>query len=351
MHLRTARRTSALYRAPAAGSFLWRPLGLVVVVLLVGTLGYMHIEEWPVLDALYMTVITMTTVGFGEVQDLSAPGREFTIVLVIISVAAGALAVASVTSFLIEGHLRGAIRDRRREHVLSKLEGHIVVCGFGRVGTSAARALAAAGSQCVIISQDAPESVPSELESAVVLRGDATAKEVLTQARVTNASGVICALDSDAKNIMLILTLQELAPSATVVARATSDQAEHLMHRAGADVVICPYRTAGERLAGALLRPGVHSFLDVVTAGGSGPFKLNEVHVDARSPHIGRTLAELQAVRKTDARVIGIAKPWGQPILNPTGATMLAEGDHVIVAGTEEQIAEFIGVLHEGNGG
>ncbi|HQK92472.1 MAG TPA: potassium channel protein [Armatimonadota bacterium] len=323
-------------------ALFWRPLVLAVLVLAFGTFGYMCAEGWPFLDSLYMTIITMTTVGFGEVRTLDPVGQEFTIVLVIVSVVVGALVLGTITSFVVEGHLHGAIVTRRLRRRLSRLKDHIVVCGFGRMGMAAVRSALQQGATCVAIDEHPPDNLPDDLADVTIICGDATVPEVLSEAGVERAAGVVCALDTDAENLMLALTLQEMAPDARVVARSTDEPSEALLARAGADVVICPYRTAGFQMAAALLRPGVHSFLQVMAAGGSGSFRLNEVTVPLGSHLIGMSLAEMQEETQTDVRIVGVGKPWGEPIINPSGSTIISEGDQLILVGTEEQVNRLL---------
>lgn len=192
------------------------------------------------------------------------------------------------------------------------------------------------------IDEHPPDNLPDDLADVTIICGDATVPEVLSEAGVERAAGVVCALDTDAENLMLALTLQEMAPDARVVARSTDEPSEALLARAGADVVICPYRTAGFQMAAALLRPGVHSFLQVMAAGGSGSFRLNEVTVPLGSHLIGMSLAEMQEETQTDVRIVGVGKPWGEPIINPSGSTIISEGDQLILVGTEEQVNRLL---------
>jgi len=219
------------------------------------------------------------------------------------------------------------------------------VCGFGRMGMAAVRSALQQGATCVAIDERPPYSLPDDLADVTIVCGDATVPEVLSEAGVERAAGVVCALDTDAENLMLALTLQEMAPDARVVARSTDGSAEALLARAGADVVICPYRTAGFQMAAALLRPGVHSFLQVMAAGGAGSFRLNEVAIPFGSRLIGMSRAEIQEETHTGVRVVGMGKPWGEPIITPSGSTVISERDQLILAGTEEQVDRLLRVV------
>jgi len=322
----------------------------VLAVILVGTTGYILIEGWSPLDAAYMTIITLTTVGFGEVHKLSVAGRQFTIVLVVTGVIVGGYAAATLTSFVVEGHLTGALRARRKHWRLAAMENHIVICGLGRVGRAAVQGISRQGVPCVAVDEHSVSEEGGEIPGVETVQGDATNRETLLRAGVQRARGIICALRSDAENIMLALTLQELAPDALVVARSDSEEADHLLRRAGADVVISPYRAGGEQLANAITRPGVHSFVEVFSAGGSGETHLDELDVVHGSPLIGTALSDLHTDRDTGVRIVGICRPWGEPVLSPRGSTILTEGDRLVLAGTDAQIRDFVELVREGAG-
>jgi len=319
-------RLLARFRMPAA---------LVLATLLYGTLGYTLVEGWSLLDAFYMSVITLTTVGFREVQPLDDSGQLFTISVIVLGLVALLSAVGAGTQLLASGELGEPLRRRRMHRRLESLGEHFLICGFGRVGRAAADEFEREGISYVVIDPDG-EAVRSLEERGVPhLVSDATLESVLKVAGVERARGLICAIDSDAVNLYVTVAAHALNPALTIVARASRAESVSTLLRAGADRVVSPYALSGARMAFLSTRPAVVEFIDMVTL--APHLRLEEIYVrpgsaldgsrvrDARSAHVGATVL---AVRKEGAELVP----------SPDDGTMLEAGDLVVVMGAADAL-------------
>jgi voltage-gated potassium channel len=240
------------------------------MLLVGGTLGYMWLEGMVPIEALYMTVITITTVGFGEIRPLSPLGRLFTIGLIVLGVGAATAAISNAVEVVLGQRLWLSVQKRRVEELLVIIKNHYIVCGYGRMGQQIVRDLQARGEPFLVI-DSSPDVEETFLEERIpYIIGDATQDEVLLQAKVEQARGLVAALDTDADNVLTVLTARGLNPNLFIVARATSGAAESKLRRAGANRVVSPYEIGGHRMALALLRPAVHDFLNQIFYVGEG---------------------------------------------------------------------------------
>ncbi len=253
------------------GSFVRFTIAFLLLVLLVagGTLGYSWVEGWSVAESLYMTVITITTVGYGEVRTLSPQGRQFTILLIVFSVVTAGYSVTTLLGFIFEGQIVQLMRGRRMERAISRLSDHYIICGCGVVGKQVALEFRQAGVPFVIVERDPEHSELGRDESVLFVKGDADDDETLIEAGIEQAKGLVSALRQDGGNVFVVLTARQLNPSLMIVARAAEEQTVGKLLRAGADRVISPYQIAGRRMASVILRPSVMNFLDVVVEGGA----------------------------------------------------------------------------------
>ena len=312
-------------------------------IIFVGTAGYMSLG-WDILDALYMTVITVGTIGFEEVRDLdeSVAGRLWTIVLIISGVAVLGYATTSLVALAVEGTVRDYFRSRRMRAEIGKLSGHQIICGYGRVGRQVAEEFALDGVLFVVIDQD-PDLIEDCLGHGYpALLGEASDDETLQEAGISKARGLVAAVDSDAENVFVVLSARNLNPKLHIVARTSSDASASKLQIAGADRTISPYSVGGRRLASLATQPVVVDFLDIVTRGEKGiEFRLEEFGVPKESPFANHTIADLKIGEKTGAIVLAIRTPEGNFDTTPSAQDMVHPGDTLIVLGTREQVTRL----------
>jgi voltage-gated potassium channel len=310
---------------------LVRAVALLVAILVLGTIGY-WILGLSFLDALYQSVTTVTTVGFREVGDPTTAFRIFTIVLVLLGVGSALYALGILLEALVEGAIGERFGRRRMERQLAALSGHVIVCGWGRVGRAIATTI---GEDVVVVDRD-PDRVATV--PGLVVQGDATNDAVLEQAGIHRARALVAALNADADNVYVTLSARRLRPDLFLVARARVDTAEVLLHQAGANRVVNPQAIGGARMAALVNQPHVADFLDVAMHDAGLEFRLVELTVGAGSPVAGRSLRDAHLRDATGALVLAIRHPGGGFHTNPDPGTTIAAGEVLISIGTEVQL-------------
>lgn len=316
-------------------------VGMVSAVIVLGTIGYTLIEGWSLFDSLYMTVITVGTVGFGEVHPLSDAGRLFTVFLILAGVAALGFAIGQLLEFLVEGHLTGMLEVRRMEKLIGALSGHTIVAGAGRVGSVVAETLAEEGAQFVVVDVS-PEAEQHAKESGwLFIHGDASDESTLLMAGIERAGSIVTALSSDAENLFVTVTARSLSPSVFIVARSSHQTTEAKLLKAGANRTITPNVIGGRRMASMVLHPTVNDYLDIVTRGEGVEFRLQEVELTPTSSFVNRSLASAHVREETGAQVVAILHPDGKVDANPSPETVLRAGERLVVLGTVEQVARL----------
>ncbi len=318
------------------------PLALLFTIVAIGTLGYKLLwadegASW--IDALYMVFITVTTIGYTEVYPLVTPTeRIFTMIVGSAGIMSLFYVFTTYMDYLVE---EGALERRLRlmKSKIKKLQDHVVVVGYGRVGRQAAEALRDNHVPFVVIEKK-PERVARALqEGMLVLEGDASEDEVLRAANIERARGLIVATGSDADNLFIVLTARGLGPKLFIVARAENESVIPKMLRAGANRVIDPYAVGGQRLANLVVHPAVVDFLETTLRKGGAPLSIEDILVEPKSELAGKTLAELDLRRRYDVTVLAVIR-GGEPILNPPGEFSLRPGDQLIVLGTREALSQ-----------
>ena len=302
-----------------------------------GTLGYLSLG-FPLLDAVYQTVTTVTTVGFREVHPIDAGGKVFTIVLILFGVGTFLYTFTVILEALVEGQIREAMGRRRMDRKIASVRDHVVICGWGRVGHALARYMASARQEVVIVEID-PAALADAPYPTIV--GDATDDEILKQAGLERAKALVAALYTDAANLYVTLSGRTLRPDLFVVARARTLDSEEKLKRAGANRVVNPQAIGGQRMAAFVLHPHVAEFLDVVMHDGSLEFRLEQVEVPPGSPLAGGTLRDSHIRDRTGALVLAVRAIDGTFVTNPDPETVLGEGEMLIAIGTEGQLSQL----------
>ncbi len=341
--LRSLERVSVRVRALLSDPVRRFQLSLAFLLsfMLIGIGGFMFLENLDVTEALYMTVITVTTVGFGDIVPRTDAGRLFTMVLLFLGIGAATSAVSNALGILLGDRLWLAVRERRMEESLQLMENHYVVAGFGRIGRQIVRDILARGEQCVVIDQDVRIQTEEMLVDFGVpfVIGDATEDTTLAKTGIERARGFVAALDSDADNVLAILTARGINNRLYVVARASVVQSESKLRRAGADHVVSPHQIGGHRMAMALLRPSVHRFLSTLfDVSDEGSYDIGEIDVVDRSRLVGQTVAtsDLRAVR--DLSIVAIVTVENELIINPSSKYTFRAGDRLIVIGPPKSL-------------
>jgi voltage-gated potassium channel len=310
---------------------VWQALVVLGALVAVGTIGYHTLEDMTILDALYMTVTTISTVGFGEVHPLSPRGRTFTIGLILFGVSTMAWAAESMVAALLEDHIRHAWWRRRMDRVIDRISNHYIVCGFGRMGAQIGRELTRRELAFVVIERDPVVLEMLRANGVLHIEGDATSDSILLTAGVAHARGLATALSGDADNALVVISAKGLNPYLQVVARASSREMEEKLLRAGADRVVTPYTIGGQRMALGLLQPAVNEFLNSVVFDAEKHTELGEIEVREHSEFVGKTLRESRLRERWGAIVVAIKHQEGEFILSPSADTILGCGDMLIL--------------------
>jgi len=311
---------------------------LILLIISIGATGYNLIEGWGLLDSIYMTIITITTVGYKEVHPLSKQGMVFTIILILTGLGMVFYILNMGAKILIEGELKELFGRRKLEKKIKSLKGHFIVCGFGRMGKIISREFRAKGVDFIVIEKD-PVSAGLEDKGVLFVRGDATRDEILKEAGIESATGLISVLPTDAENLYTVLTAKGLNPNLRVVARAGEEGSEQKLLRAGADKVVSPYYIGGLRIAHTLLKPAVCDFIEFATRAGNIELQMEEISVQGGSKVDGRTLDESGIGRDLGVIIVSIIRPGEEMMFNPTSKTVLKAGDVLIALGDVKKLA------------
>jgi voltage-gated potassium channel len=309
---------------------------LLVLVVAFGTTGYMIIERWNFLDSLYMTIITVTTVGYREIHDLSTSGIIFTMILIVGGVGTGLVVLGTGATMILEGELQEIFGRKRLERKIKELHNHHIICGYGRMGKIISRELKEAGMKFVVIEKS--HEMIEENNDVLAVEGDATKDSMLKQAGIERAKGLISVLSSDAENLFVVLSARVLNPNLFIVARAVDEAAEKKLHRAGADKVVSPYHIGGLRMAYTVLKPAVVEFIEFATKTGNIELRLEEVVIVEGSDLIGSSLDECGIGRDLGIIIVAIKRPSGEMRFNPTSRSIIKAEDILIAIGEASRL-------------
>jgi voltage-gated potassium channel len=322
-----------------------RRLAFIAIALAVtlggGTIGFVVIEHYSVFDAFYMTLTTVTTVGYGELTPLSQAGRIFNCFLILFGVITLLLAIGAMTQTVIELELNQFFGKRRIKNMIEKLEGHIILCGYGRVGRGAADELLRAGAKFVVVDKDDDRVERAMKAGMLAVQADASHDQTLRDVGIDRAHGLIATLSSDADNLFVILTAKTLNSKLHLSARVAEESSESKMKRAGADFVFAPYNSTGHRMAQALLKPHVQQFLDFTTQNMGLDAGIEQVQVAKGCAFVDQSLAQMQMSRELGVIVLAIRKDSGEMFFNPPAESKIVSGDHLIVMGRPDGLRKL----------
>ncbi len=310
----------------------------IFIVVVLGSIGYVVLWGWSPIDALYMTIITIGTVGYREVQPLTVGGQVFTICLILGGVVAGGYALSRLFALFVEGELLGVWEARRMEKRIQELSGHTVLAGIGRVGSAVARTLASAGTEFVVVDTCEESIATAREEGWPYVQADATEEAVLKQAGVERAGALVTSLDTDAENLFVTVSARSLNPSLFIVARSSHESTEAKLIKAGANRVLTPNLTGGRRMAAMVLHPTVSDYLDLVSHGSGLEYRLQEVELEPGSWLDGKSISQARVRQVTGAYILAIRHRDGRIDSNPSPDTVIHAGDQLVVLGTGPQV-------------
>lgn len=319
---------------------------LLILLIILGTCGYVYLEKWGILDSLYMTVITISTVGFHEIHGLNPAGKIFTIFLIISSVGIFAYAVTIIGNFIIEGQFSSITRRKIMEKKIASLTNHYIICGADTVAKEVIKEFIRSKVKFILLSENLPPDIGSILGENPFIIGDSTSDELLQLAKIEKAKGLISCLPTDKENLFVVISARNLNPKLKIMSLAKEETSLNKIIKAGADNVIFPEIIGGRRMASMILRPEVLSFLDVMTTSPQEglSLKLEELTVTKRSSLANLELKKAQIPQKTGLLVVAIKKKSGF-LYNPSSSTVIEPNDKLIVLGKDEQIQRLKGVL------
>ena len=312
---------------------------LLTGVALAGAVGFMLVEGWSFAESLYMAVITVSTVGYGEVQPLSSAGRVLAVAVIVVAVGALGFSATSIGVYLADGHLLRDLRRKRMERALRTLDGHFIICGGGRFGREVAAEFLRSQASYAVVDLDPAGCVLADQPGLPIVKGDAGDDQALREAGVERAKGLVAALPADDANLYVVLTARQINPGLTIITKAVEQRSIDKLRLAGADRVVSPYLIAGRAMASALLRPSVVSFLDEALYHESTPLQMEQLQIPNHSPLAGTSVSAARIDDTTGATVLAIHRADGTLVSAPEALTAtLRDGDILVAVGTDEQL-------------
>jgi voltage-gated potassium channel len=313
----------------------------LISIFVIGTSGFHFIEGWSLTESLYTTVITLSTVGYGDFYPETAGGRFFTVILVIFGVGTMLYTIGLLTETMVEARFRSLMGRGKLEKMINKLNRHYIICGCGRIGYLICKELSQEKIDFVVI-DDNPEIIQRiEDEGFIYYKGDVTQDKTLIAAGIKRARGIVCALPSDAQNLYVILTAKELNPDIYVLSRSEEIESERRLLRAGADRVISPYVLGGMRMAMAISRPAMLDFIEITTRRQSLELRMDEIDICEGSPVIEKSLEESEIRQRYGLIIVAVKKDSGQMIFNPPATYVISRGDKLIALGEDDNVTRF----------
>lgn len=329
-------------------SRIYFALFLLIVIFFVGISGFVFFESYTISEAFYMTVITVSTVGFNEVHVLSDNGRLFTAFLIITSFGIFAYAISVITTYVLSGEFRNYYKDYRVNKSIENINNHVIVCGYGRNGRQSTESLKLHNQQFLVIEKDSKRTEKMRNEkTCLFVEGDATLDNVLDNAKIKNAKALITTLPNDADNLFVVFSARQKNPNLTIISRASESSSYNKLKIAGANNVIMPDKVGGEHMASLVITPDVVEFLDMISVGSSHHINLEEIAFNKlpKGENI-RTIRELSATHQTGCMIVGFKTADGEFVINPSADTALVPNSKLFVLGKAEQINELNKILN-----
>ena len=319
---------------------------LLLIIVMLGTFGFMLVEGWSLFDSFYMTIITISTVGFNEVNELSNGGKLFTAFLIITSFGTFAYAVSAITSYIVGGEYKSYFQEYKSLKTAKKMEKHTIVCGYGRVGKQAAHDLRFYKRPFIVIERNPEITEDRQHESTAFVKGDSTDDQVLLKASIQEAGALITALPKDADNLFVVLSARELNPNLKIISRASSYSSMRKLRIAGADNVIMPDTVGGAHMASLVVNPDIMEFMDLIKVSGKAAINLEEIEFQELPDEVKyTTIGDLQDSSMSDCNVIGYRDPRGDYIINPSNDLKILPNSKLFVLGNPEQIQKLNSAL------
>jgi voltage-gated potassium channel len=316
-------------------------LVVLFIIFIIGTFGFHIIEGWSFVDSFYTTIITLTTVGYGDFTPRTAEGKIFAVFIIIFGVGMMFYSLVLMAETFIEARLRNLLGRGKLEKTIEKMNNHYIICGGGRIGFLICRELMAGKMPCVVIDNNPEVIQKAQDEGFIYCKGDATQDKVLIEAGIKRAKGIVCVLPSDAENLYVILTAKELNQQIYIISRSEEEESEHRLLRAGADRVMSPYTLGGVRMAMAILRPAMLDFIEITTRQQSLELRMEEISICKGSPFITQSLEDSGIRKRYGLIIVAVKKDSGKMIFNPMANYIIAEGDRLIAMGEDENVKQF----------
>ena len=325
---------------------LFKTLFPLLIIIFGGTAGYYLIEGWSFFDAFYMTVISLTTVGFGETHPLSDSGKIFTIILILTGVSSVAVLVRNLSLQFFQPFLGDAFRYRKMEQMLKKMNGHYIICGFGRIGKDVSQNLIEAGKSIVIIDKNPHDESESIAQKHPIIHGDASHEDILMKAGIQSAQGLISAVSSEAENVFITMTARVLRPELFIISRFEEDATKTKLVRAGADHVINPYKIGSEKISQIILKPTISKILDFARQRGQFELNIDEFSIPKSNHMIGQSIRECRIRDEYNIIIIAIEKQDGSIITNPGPNYTFQEDDKIVMIANEGELDSLFKKYH-----
>jgi voltage-gated potassium channel len=314
---------------------------ILISMIIIGTLGFHFIEGWNMLESLYTTMTTMSTVGYGDFYPKTAAGQVFTIFLIIFGVGSMLYTIGLLAESMVEGRIRSIMGWGKMDKTIKRMNNHYIICGCGRIGFLISKELADGKVDFVVVDNN-PEVIQKIGEEGFVyFRGDAIHDKCLIGAGIKRARGIVCVLPTDAQNLYVILTAKELNPDIWILSRSEEEESEHRLLRAGANRVMSPYTLGGNRMAMAILRPAMLDFIEITTRRQSLELRMDELEICDGSPLIGKSLEDSEIRQRYGLIIVAVKKDSGKMIFNPVANYVIQKGDKLIALGEDENVSKF----------
>lgn len=318
------------------------PFFIMLIIICSGTIGYMSIEDYTFTEALFMTVITISTVGFREMRPLTTSGQLFTIILIISSIGTFAWAITEITKYVVDGEFRRLLKIYRMDKAISKLNDHVIICGYGRNGRQSAKSLKDWNHPYVVVENNTDKLQRGGDESEIIVIGDATHEETLKKAGIDRARALITTLPKDADNLFVVVTAKFLNKNIEIISRASEEHSDTKLRQAGASSVVMPDKVGGAHMASLIMKPDVVEFIDVLTGQADVDMHLDEIPCsDLHHDFHDKTIKELEIRQKYGANIVGFKSADGRYIINPSPDTQVKKDAKIFVLGTRSQITHM----------